>query len=217
MLQHLRNNNGDPSVAFSLDGIETLNKNIINLNKGRFHHPIYKFRWYEPSQSKFPIGEGVKSSKFVEAADGTNLYFAIYVDGKGKRVFETIPLNTVIERLKKGMTPVPEINQSGDKLLFHLSPNDLVYVPTEAEMREGELSLQTSRIYKMVSAGTYQCQFVPVNVASVIVNKIEFTSQNKMERAVTGEMIKSVAIPIRTGRLGNVTYIGKEFLPKAVK
>ena len=29
-----------------------------------------------------------------------------------------------------------------------------------------------------------------------------------------GEMIKEVCIPLKVDRLGNITYIGKEFLPK---
>ena len=44
----------------------------------------------------------------MEAAKGTNLFFAIYVDENGIRSYETIPLNIVIERLKQGLSVVPE-------------------------------------------------------------------------------------------------------------
>ena len=66
----------------------------------------------------------------------------------------------------------------------------------------------------MVSAQSYQCFFINSSVASPIVNKIEFSSANKMERAITGEMIKEVCIPLKVDRLGNITYVGTEFLPK---
>ena len=42
------------------------------------------------------------------------------------------------------------------------------------------------------------------NVASAIVDKYEFSSLNKMERAVTGEMIKEICLPLDVDRLGNV-------------
>ena len=35
---------------------------------------------------------GNKKDKFVVAANGTNLFFAIYEDENGKRNYETIPL-----------------------------------------------------------------------------------------------------------------------------
>ena len=41
-----------------------------------------------------------------------------------------------------------------------------------------------------------------------IVDKLEFTRHNKMERAITGEMIKEVCIPVRVNRLGEIIYIG---------
>lgn len=44
-------------------------------------------------------------------------------------------------------------------------------------------------------------------VSSPIVNKMEYTTSNKMERALTGEMIKEVCIPIQVDRLGNITKI----------
>ncbi len=46
---------------------------------------------------------GNKSAKYVEAAKGTNLFFAIYETDAGKRTYETIPLNVVIEREKNGL------------------------------------------------------------------------------------------------------------------
>ena len=43
-----------------------------------------------------------------------------------------------------------------------------------------------------------------------LIDKYEFSSQNKMERALTGEMIKDVCIPIKIDRLGRIIKIGYE-------
>ena len=192
-------------MAFSADGIDEMNRNIIELNGGKHHQPILKVRVYEKAD-KFAIGKkGNKSSKFVEAAKGTNLYFAVYETdiqneetGKiiKKRTYATIPLNVVIERLKQGLSPAPK---------FVLSPNDLVYVPN-TEDYDCE-TLDYNRLYKVVSSSGYQCFFIKENIANTIIDKVEFSALNKMERALTGEMIKEVCIPIKVDRLGNITPI----------
>ena len=107
----------NPELAFSPEGLEDLNKNISLYNDGKFHKPIYKIRIFELG-SKFPLGEtGNKTSKYVEAAKGTNLYFAIYHDENGKRSYETIQLNIVIERLKQGLNRITSYNVCYTKLL----------------------------------------------------------------------------------------------------
>lgn len=89
-----------------------------------------------------------------------------------------------------------------------LSPLDFVYVPTPEELKLGQvqLPLNKKRIYKMVSCSDARCFWVPVNVASAIVDKYEFSSKNKMERSVTEEMeiIKEICLPLDVDRLGNV-------------
>ena len=132
--KYLSEKDNKPDIAFSREGIEEMNKNIMKYNDGVSHKPIFKVRVFEIG-SRFQIGEfGNKKDKYVEAAQGTNLYFAIYNDEDGKRSYETIPLNIVIERLKLGLNEIPEINKKGHKLISYLSPNDLVYVPTLDEM-----------------------------------------------------------------------------------
>jgi CRISPR-associated endonuclease Csn1 len=44
-------------------------------------------------------------------------------------------------------------------------------------------------------------------VANTIVDKMEFSALNKMERSITGEMIKDICIKLNVDRLGNVTSI----------
>ena len=200
---------GSPEVAFSAEGLEELNKNIAQYNDGKKHQPIYKVRIFEEG-SKFPLGEtGAKATKYVEAAKGTNLFFGVY-QGKGKRTYATIPLNEVIERQKQGLPSVPERNEKGEPLLFSLSPNDLVYVPMEGEIAEtidfNNLSKeQKERIYKTVSFTGNQCFFVQEAVATPIVNKMEYSPLNKMERDILGTMIKEVCIKLKVDRLGNIT------------
>jgi CRISPR-associated endonuclease Csn1 len=204
-----------PEIAFTPEGIDDLNKNIVQLNDGKFHQPIFKVRTIEPLGNKFNVGAtGNKKDKYVIAATGTNLFFAIYVDSEGKRNFETIQLNTVIERFKEGLTAVPEVNEQGNKLLFHLSPNDLVYVPTEAEKETPNLvdinnmtKDQAKRVYKMVSSGGPQCYFIINSVATTIIDKVEFEKKNKMEKSIDGIMIKANCWKLETNRLGQITKI----------
>ena len=206
----------NPELAFSPEGLEELNKNIMLYNDGKPHKPIYKVRIFEQG-SKFPLGEvGNKATKYVEAAKGTNLYFGIY-QGKDKRSFATIPLNEVIVRQKQGLSSVPEYNEKGDPLLFNLSPNDLVYVPIEGEIIEDidfqNLSKeQKERIYKTVSFTGNECYFIKSNIASLIKNydaktRIgELESKNKLEVTICGRIrIKEVCIKLKVDRLGNIS------------
>lgn len=213
------------TLAFSADGIDALNKNIVELNNGQFHKPIFKVRTFETLGNKFVVGNmGNKKNKFVEAAKGTNLFFAIYLDTNGKRSYETIPLNVVIENQKLGALnkekpyecSVPKQNEFGHKLKFYLSPNDLVYLPTVNETKDPNLvnlekfnKDQLGRIYKFVSSTGNRAYFLQANVATSIVNKVEFSPLNKMEKSIDDIMIKSECWKIEMNRLGNTLSIIK--------
>ena len=198
---------GNVEIAFSPEGIDRMNANIIKLNGGKHHKPIKRVRFAEVMGNKYKIGEsGAKATKYVEAAENTNLFYGIYVDEEGKRCYETIPLNIAIALQEQGVHPVPEKNEKGDKLLFYLSPNDLVYVPSADEIESGNITqpLDKSRIYKAVSFTGNQSFFINERVSIPIINKFEYSSSNKMERAISGEMIKESCIPIKVNRLGNI-------------
>lgn len=153
---------GDPEIAFTPESIEEMNANISKYNNGKAHKPIVKVRVWEEG-SKFAIGHmGNKNHKYVEGAKGTNLFFAIYRDENGKRSYETIPFNEVVESQKQSAAlklkpqSVPTKNTKGEDLLFSLSPNDLVYVPTKEEMENPTLvdfsnlsKEQVNRIYNV--------------------------------------------------------------------
>lgn len=213
LLNHLQAKGGQSDIAFSPEGLEEMNKNLALLNKGKGHKPIYKVRIFEPIGNKFQVGEtGNKSRKFVEADKGTNLFFALYRAENGKRTYLTVPLNEVAERQKQGLLPVPEMDvKNSTPLLFWLSPNDLVYVPTIEERENFQefnwknlTEEQTGRIYKMVSCTGNQACFIQMAVANPIVNKYEFSPLNKMERAIEGEMIKEVCWKLKVDRLGHI-------------
>ncbi len=176
-------------------------------------------RTFEPRGNKFNVGEtGNKKEKFAIAAKGTNLFFAIYENTTGKRVYETIPLNEVIEHQKwratltkeeQQKTPLVPINSENGKLLFTLSPNDLVYIPNKEDFPEKNSinqinNLDTNNIYKVVSFTGNQCFFVKQEVATAIVNKVEFSALNKTERSIDGIMIKECCRKLKIDRLGNV-------------
>lgn len=133
------------------------------------------------------------------------------MDASGKRTFETIPLNEVIDRLKKRMSPVPEVNCAGSRLLFHLSPNDLVYVPVREELLMNQVDkYKYEQVYKIVSFTNKRLYAIPYSVSNVIVDKLEYGALNKIE--FTKE--KDICIPLKVDRLGNIKHMGTEFLPK---
>ena len=239
LLAHLAAKGNNPDQAFSPDGIEEMNRNIIEMNNGKFHQPIVKVRVYEKAD-KFAIGQtGNKTKKFVEAAKGTNLFFAILGTEKENtetgqtevvRSYLTIPLNVMIDCQKKygskwynnlevylkdkGLVDIE------NKLLFVLSPNDLVYLPKE----EGgdDCIIDRNRIYKFIDPNDDKGGFIPYSAAKTIFS-VKFTDQkkacisypiqdefgvgsqgSKSSRALTGEMIKETCIPIKVDRLGNI-------------
>jgi CRISPR-associated endonuclease Csn1 len=211
-----------PDMAFSPEGIEEMNQNLTSLNGGKPHHPIYKVRVFEEG-NRFAVGQtGNKSKKYVEAAKGTNLFYAVYEDENEKRNFESVPLNEVVahqklqaEQPNQVNTPIAVNNEKG-RFLFSLSPNDLVYVPTRDEMEQPEVvdirrltSDQMNRVYKMVSCTGNQAFFIQANIATSILNKVEFSALNKMERSVTAEeeMIKDVCWKLVLNRLGQIKRI----------
>ncbi len=234
LLAHLERKNGNAEQAFSPDGIDEMNKNIVELNKGKFHQPILKVRVYEKAE-KFVVGQnGNKKFKFVEAAKGTNMFFAVF-EKNGKRSYLTIPLNVMIDCQKKygnqwknnieSYLKENKLTENDVKLLFILSPNDLVYLPTAEELKEKVKSVNKDRIYKFIDPNSDKGNFVPYSSANVIFS-INFSDQKKRgvsypiqdefgvgsqgsknSRAITGEMIKETCVPIKVDRLGNITEL----------
>ena len=206
LLRHLENNGNDPKIAFTPEGIETMNRNIKVLNNGKDHKPIFKVRLAESLGLKFAVGQtGNKKKKFVEADKGTNLFFAVYEDTEGTRDFRTIPFNEAVERMKNRLPVAEAETEEGKKLLFILSPNDLVYIPEEGEHVDEITDL--SRIYKMVSSTGKDCHFIPQEIAYPIVQTTELGANNKAERTWEGITIKKACKKLNVNRLGIITKI----------
>lgn len=220
---HLQAKDNNPELAFSPDGIDEMNRNIVSLNNGKFHQPIYKIRRFEKG-NKFAIGQtGNKTAKFVEADKGTNLFFAVFGSEKMNeetgetetvRSYLTIPLNVMIDCQKKyGSKWCTEIESylreielisDGVKLLFILSPNDLVFLP---KIVKNDNAVDRSRIYKIVSFTGNRLYAIPYAIAKSVVDKVEYTQLNKVEFTDHKESIKETCVPIKVDRLGNIIEI----------
>lgn len=220
LLNHLAAKNNDPVLAFCADGIDEMNKNIVALNGGKAHKPIFTVRRFEKGE-KFAIGQtGNKKSKFVEADKGTNLFFFVFEsideEENRKRSYATVPLNLVIDcqkNFKQDWKPeLAKILKDNDQvpsdanLLFVLSPGDLVYLPEKGESNV----IDKSRIYKMISFTGNRLYGIPYQIANVIVDKVEFSQLNKIEFCeLNGEKIslKEICVPIKIDRLGNIVEL----------
>ncbi|MCG2462820.1 type II CRISPR RNA-guided endonuclease Cas9 [Flavobacteriaceae bacterium F89] len=221
LINYLKSRNNNPELAFSPEGIEDMNKNITQFNGGKFHHSIFKVRTYEKGKGRFVLGaKGNKKRKYVQGAP--NLFFAVYWDEKKqKRNYETIPLNIVIERQKQGLSSVPETDEKGNGLLFHLSPNDLVYVPIKEELENnsnidfGNLTNEQRQVLYNVNDFSSTCYYSPNSIAKAIAPKEVDLSFDEKKNKVTGSFdtktasvdgvqIKDVCIKLKIDRLGNI-------------
>ncbi|MDP3829674.1 MAG: hypothetical protein Q8Q47_00300, partial [Ignavibacteriaceae bacterium] len=135
--------------------------------------------------------------------------------------YETIPLNVVVERQKQGLSSVATTNENGNKLLFFLSPNDLVYVPDEEELINqslidfSDLTIkQRKRLYN-VNDFSSTCYFTPNHLAKAIAPKevdLKFNSSKKIysgsydtkTASINGLQIKDICIKLKVDRLGNI-------------
>ncbi len=215
----LKENN--PEIAFSPEGIEEMNKNISKFNAGVPHKPILKVRVFELG-SRFALGETRnKKTKYVEAAKGTNLYFAVYQNETGERSYDTIPLNLVIERLKQDLTPVPE--KDNYILLFWLSPNDLVYIPANDEKENPALvdfknlsTEQKKRLFNVNDFSGNTIYFTPNSHAKSIAPKeVDMFYENKKQKiagsfdnktaSFKNVLIKETCWKLKVDRLGNIS------------
>ncbi|MDR0865394.1 MAG: hypothetical protein LBO74_10760, partial [Candidatus Symbiothrix sp.] len=243
--KYLESKNNNPEIAFSPEGIEDLNKNISQFNDGKNHKPILKVRTFEVG-SRFALGQtGNKKDKYVETADGTNLFFAVYErNDTKKRMFETVSLKEIIEHQKqqveedmpeksRTVIPIKRTLEHKNKdievtFLFYLSPNDLVYVPTEDE-RENIKNIDWSNLDKeqikrifVVNDFSSTCYFTPNHIAKNIAPKEVDLSLDKEKNKISGsfdiktasfegKQIKDICIKLKIDRLGNIELAKQEY------
>lgn len=223
----------DTENAFSSDGVKELNNNIIKLNNGKFHHPIYKVRTSDTMGTKFSVSEeGQKSTKYVVTAAGSNAFCGFYQKGTDRKFY--IPtLKESVESLKQGFEPCPATHpeDSEFKLIFVLKPSDLVYVPTPEEIENPSLvdfskikKEKINRIYKFTDGSGSTMNFAPINFANLLFNmskkdqeKAEInlpiqneiglgSPQSKNQNSLDGIQIKSFCWKLELDRLGNLKH-----------
>lgn len=197
LLRHLDNFKGNGKEAFSPDGIAEMNANIAALNGGRPHKPIYSVKKKEALGTKFALGTtGAKTSKYVEAQQGTILFAAVYEDEKGKRSHRHIPLIEVLECRRQGLPVAPAVDAKGRKLVMVLSPGDVVMLPGDGTV--------PSRLYQMRSAEEGGILFQPLSWATMIADKVELGSHNKSTKSLDGRVIRDCCVKLRVDRLGHI-------------
>lgn len=240
--KHYKRCGENPEVAFSADGIDKMNKDIIeiinegvsNQDKKKYHYPIYKVRRYEGLGRRYFVGEkGNKTYKYVEASCGTNLFFAVYSinnevvisDGKTNRAYATAPLKMVIDcqkqypkewrsTLDNALKANGYVDENA-KLLFILSPGDLVYVPTKEQLKNGVKIIYRERVFVVNDFNDITIYFRPNSFSKAIYNKeIDMEYDVKKSRLVgsfsdktakcDGMSIKEICLPLKVDRLGNV-------------
>ncbi len=201
MFDHLRSFK-NPSDSFSVSGIESFNEKRNKKNLP----PIKNIRLVESSTKRFPLGERLDTShKWMEATEGTNLYFVIYKNNEtGQHLItkdSSVPFGDAFKLLKAGL-PLAEDKEG--YTFFTLSPGDLVYVPEDKEELVLPDIMDHTRIYKCVSFSKRDCFFIQASCSLPLLNKKEFTSSNKDQKSIDGIMIKSHCIKLNIDRLGNL-------------
>mgnify|MGYP003616257384 CR=1 FL=1 len=219
-------------LAFSPEGIKEMNENIVALNDGKNHQPIYKVRMADATGTKFSVSEeGVKSKKFVVTSSGSNAFCGVYQNGKDRKYFVPTLRESIIN-VKDGYDPCPQTHPDDPdyKLLFVLNPSDLVYVPTDDEIDNPILvnfntltNQQMERLYKFTDGSGTTMNFVPINVANLLFNvskkdqekaNLDFPIQNELgigspqsknQNSFDGIQIKSVCWKLKIDRLGNIS------------
>jgi len=202
ILAHLDQYDNNIAEAFGVNG-------LLEFNAKRAQ-PVKKVTVKQDLGIAFPLGEDYpKNTKYAKGAKGTNLFFIIYRNLKTVEHLinsdSTISFNDAIQ-IKKNNLEFGEHKEGYD--YFILSPGDLVYVFHEDEEKVLPNELDYARIYKCVSFSKQQCFFIPHYVSAPIVNKLEYTALNKMERSIEGVMIKNNCLKLKVNRLGEI--IGSE-------
>lgn len=211
LLLYLKNNNNDIDKAFSIEGIDEFNKDR--------KIPVKRLPIAESASLKFPIGKKKSNNhKWVET--GGNFHFKITKIG-GNIDYATIPLRDAIEDEKgKILNQNNVVKESDDSII--LSPDDLVYVPTEDELANiSEIDFsnltkeQKERLYN-VNDFSSTCYFTPNCIAKAIITKeVDMNYDEKKNKIVgsyddktasfEGKQIKDICIKLKVDRLGNIS------------
>lgn len=187
---------------------ELLDTNFTSLDKEQIKQEVELLRQLRPNLNRYVYHTSLNFSKEDQLQNSQLLSIALqYLEANG---FTIIPTK-----------------QENGKLLFSLSPNDLVYVPSQDDLDSpiinGKLFTANpkGRIYKFVSCTGGEGHFVHHAYAVGIVNNEQGTN-NKSERMLDFKhlraffdekgkplMIKNVCWKVETNRLGHIVKIIK--------
>ncbi len=148
--------------------------------------------------------EGLRKFDLISFFDATKLINNAFKAGNKN-------INAIIKQYFEERNP-------SSKLLFTLRLNDMVYVPTNGE--EVILDIEnpnfikfwndkynrSKNIYILKQFSGKQYYFLKHDIANILVNNVEFGSQNAYEK-VNGIAIKDVCIKLNVDRLGNIKPI----------
>lgn len=206
--KHLDEYDGNSKEAFfEREGLENLFKKA-----GR---PIKKVTRYEKKKEDDKF-----KGKYVETDKGGIVYFVMYENEEGIREeMFSISVHQAIEKIILGKE-IAEEKERYKKIV--LSPNDLVYVPSEEEMKTKIIDWSNKsnifkRTYKMVSSTGKQCFFVPHNISKALdSNGKELGANNKAEKpwyilkpneefkSWNDNLIKKTCVKLKIDKLGNI-------------
>ena len=220
----------NPQLAFSVEGVEDMNKHIKELNNEKNHKPIYKVKVTQTLGKMFPVakqevGEPViaKNKQYVCTDKYCNIVSGVYKSDEGKTKILAPSLRDVIDAFRNGdsIFPITHPENTDFKFKFTLSPLDMVYMPTKDELDNDNVSdnIDISRVYVVNNfTDDQKMYFRPFDVAAEIVeNEIDLQKDKKgkifgsrvLKTANCNNLsIKDNCIPIKVDRLGNIIKIG---------
>ena len=221
----------NPQVAFSSDGIKDLNQNIVILNNGKLHKPIYKVQITQAFGKMFAVSqkddeninkiETIKDKQFVISDAGSNNFCGVYKSEEGKTKVYVPSLKNTIKSIRKNEILIPEIypDDASFKYSFTLSPLDMVYMPTDDEIINGCNCkyIDYERIFVVNDFNEQgKIYFRKYNFAKEIIQH-EMDLQKEKNKIIgsrdfktakhEGKIIRDYCVPIKVDRLGNIIEI----------
>ena len=196
---------------------------------------IYRKKAKGGGKDKISLQKIERSKSFnpnVYVVSGENYLLAV-LEKDDTRIYDNISLIDAVELIKNEFNNSTQKSSfSKEKVLkeyfelknnatflFSLTKNDLVYVPNlyeeipdceeNAEWKNywKDTKARSSNIYCYIKITTHpQHWFIKHTVADIIEKKLEFTTQNAVE-SIEGRNIKSVCLPIKLDRLGNIIEV----------
>ena len=216
----------NPQIAFSAEGIEDMNRNIVELNNRKMHKPIYQVKMTQAKGKAFIVSEPekgkpltVKNKQFVKTDADSNRFCGIYKDKNGNTETYMPSLRVTIAAIRSGENIMPQYHPDNIDYIFRfcLSPLDMVYMPTKEEIESGHIDyndIDINRIFVVNNFTNGTIYFRPYYYATAIMDKevdLRLDEKGNLKGSFPdktancdGLLIRDYCIPITTDRLGNI-------------